>query len=66
MTGDILDYISAALTTPEPLTQDRVEQTIKKARQTFGGDTVYICSKPALHREKVTRRTLQRRKAKRA
>ena len=66
MTGDILDYISAALTTPEPLTQDRVEQTIKKACQTFGGDTVYICSKPALDREKVTRRTLQRRKAKRA
>ncbi|HCB15023.1 MAG TPA: hypothetical protein DEP36_15865 [Gammaproteobacteria bacterium] len=63
MTGDILDYISAALTTPEPMTQDRVEQTIKKARQTFGGETVYIRMKPPV---RVTRRTLQKRKAKRA
>lgn len=60
-TPDIIDYISAELTTSEPLTQKRVEQTIKKARQTFGGETVYIRMNPPV---RVTRRTLQKRKAK--
>lgn len=56
---DILEYIRAALITAEPLTITLVEQTIKDARRTYGGDTIYIRA-PA--RDRVTRRTLQNRR----
>lgn len=55
---DLLDYLRAALTAPEPLTPDNVEQALQHARQTWGGETVYIRNHD---RVRPTRRTLQRR-----
>lgn len=57
---DILEYIRAALITAEPLTPAHVEHAIQQARKTWGGDTVYVHTLP---RQTVTRRTLQRRRA---
>lgn len=59
-TPDILEYLQAALTgSEEPLTPARVEQTIQRARQTYGGDTVYV---RAFRQQSITRRTMQRRR----
>ncbi len=55
---DVLTWIQTALTR-QPLTPQAVEQTFVQARQTYGGETVYI---RALERQKVTRRALQLRK----
>lgn len=55
---DLLTWIQTALT-GQPLTPQAVEQTLVRARQTYGGETVYI---RASERQKVTRRTLQLRK----
>lgn len=60
-TPDILEYLQAALTgSGEPLTPARVEQTLDQARRTFGGETVYV---RATGQHRVTRRTMQNRRA---
>ena len=56
-TPDILEFIRTALTA-DPATLQRLEPVIAQARQTFGGDRVYV---RAPERQTVTRRTLQRR-----
>lgn len=60
-TPDILEYIRVALNDgKEPLTPARVEQTLDQARRTFGGETVYV---RATGQHRVTRRTIQNRRA---
>lgn len=54
---DILEYIRNALTA-DSTTLQRLEPVLAQARQTFGGETVYV---RAPERQTVTRRTLQRR-----
>lgn len=58
MSTDILTWIRDALS-QEPAILARVEPVLDRARQTYGGDTVYIRT---TERQHVTRRTLQRRK----
>lgn len=55
---DVLSWIRNALS-QDPAILASVEPVLARARQTYGGDTVYI---RATDRQKVTRRTLQRRK----
>ena len=64
--SDILDYIRAKLTT-RPLTPEAVESALSEARQTYGGDTVYVRQSRSrdplsgtVTRNKVSRRTVQR------
>lgn len=57
-TPDILEYIRAALTS-DPHTLAQVEPVLRQARQTYGGDTVYIRARDP--RATPTRRTIQRR-----
>ena len=55
---DILEFIRNALTA-DATTMQRLEPVLAQARQTYGGDTVYV---RAPERQRVvTRRTLQRR-----
>lgn len=55
---DVLTWIRDALSqAPEILAS--VEPVLARARQTYGGDTIYIRT---TERQTVTRRTLQRRK----
>ena len=56
-TPDILEYIRAALA-DKPAALLDVEPVLRQARQTYGGETVYIRQRdPA----RPTRRTVQRR-----
>lgn len=55
---DILEYIRAALVS-DPRTLAQVEPVLHQARQTYGGDTVYIRARDP--NEPRTRRTVQRR-----
>lgn len=57
-TPDLITWIRDALR-QDPSTLARVEPILHQARQTYGGETVYIRT---TERQKVTRRTLQRRK----
>ena len=61
MNCDLLDWIRAELTAHEPVTLPLVESVLNHARQTFGGDTIYIPRRPPEQRQQVSRRTLQRR-----
>jgi hypothetical protein len=54
---DILEFIRNALTA-DATTLQRLEPVLAQARQTYGGDRVYV---RAPERQTVTRRTLQRR-----
>lgn len=55
---DVLTWIRNALG-QDPAILASVEPVLARARQTYGGDTVYI---RAPERQKVTQRTLQRRR----
>mgnify|MGYP001005790145 CR=1 FL=1 len=55
---DILEYIRAALADKPGALMD-VEPVLRQARQTYGGDTVYIRARDP--RTTPTRRTIQRR-----
>ncbi|MCO5763755.1 MAG: hypothetical protein NHG36_20015 [Chromatiaceae bacterium] len=67
---DLLDWLRDAIMNV-PLTAEHVERVLDLARQEYGGDTVYIRSRPAvtidpvtrLRVQRVTRRTLQRRQS---
>lgn len=54
---DILEYIRAALTS-DPHTLAQVEPVLRQARQTYGGETIYVRTP---ERSKISRRTIQRR-----
>lgn len=54
---DILEFIRNALTA-DATTMQRLEPVLAQARQTYGGDTVYVRTPRP---ETVSRRTLQRR-----
>lgn len=56
MSHDLLDWIRAELQS-QPDAMAMVEPVLNQARQTFGGDTVYIRQE----KRKVTTRTLQNR-----
>lgn len=57
MSCDLLDWIRTELQS-QPTVLPLVEPVLRQARQTFGGDRVYV---RAPERQTVTRRTLQRR-----
>lgn len=59
MSRDLLDWIRAELAASQPAALPMVESVLNQARETWGGDTVYV---RAPERQRVvTRRTLQRR-----
>lgn len=62
MSTDILDWIRQSLDS-RPLTPESVQETLQKARQTWARDRVYISARSPEQRQKVSRRTLQRRRA---
>ena len=61
MNCDLLDWIRAELAAHEPAALPLVESVLNHARQTFGGDTVYVRARSPEQRQQVSRRTLQRR-----
>lgn len=62
MSTDILEWIRQSLNS-SPLTPENVNETLRKARQNWGRDTVYIPARSPEQRQKVSQRTLQRRRA---
>jgi len=60
MSTDVLEWIRQQL---DPPTLVRVEPILNMARQTWGGDTVYIPRRSMEQRQIVSRRTVQRRQA---
>lgn len=56
MSHDLLDWIRTELQS-QPAALAMVEPVLNQARQTFGGDTVYVRQE----KRKVTTRTLQNR-----
>ncbi|MCP5197669.1 MAG: hypothetical protein H6974_12935 [Gammaproteobacteria bacterium] len=61
MSTDILEWIRQSLDS-RPLTPESVQETLKQARQTWARDRVYISVRSPEQRQKVSRRTLQRRR----
>ncbi len=60
MPCDVLDWIRAELSR-QPAVLPLVEPVLNQARQTWGGDRVYIPLRSAQQRQTVSVRTLQRR-----
>lgn len=62
MSRDLLDWIRTELSkTPAALAL--VEPVLNAARQTWGGERVYLPRRSPEQRQQVSRRTLQRRQA---
>lgn len=62
MSHDLLEWIRTELQS-QPGVLPLVEPLLHRARQTFGGDTVYIPRRSPTQRQHVSRRTIQRRQA---
>lgn len=60
MNCDLLDWIRMELQS-QPAVLAAVEPVLTHARQTWGGDTVYVRTRSPEQRQQVSRRTLQRR-----
>lgn len=60
MTPDLIDWIRAELAARQPDAVPLVDPVLQHARQTWGGDTVYLRQAPQPKTQKVTTRTLQR------
>lgn len=58
MSQDLLDWIRAELIKAQPAVLEAVEPVLRRARLTYGGDTVYVRTPRP---EVVSRRTVQRR-----
>ena len=60
MNRDLLDWIRTELAASQPAALPMVESVLAQARQTFGGETVYVRNREST---RPTRRTLQRHQA---
>lgn len=69
MNRDLLDWLRAEFAASPPAVWAAVEPVLQRARQTWGGDTVYVrlpeprvcgASDSRIQTRNVTRRTLQR------
>ena len=60
MSQDLLDWIRAELAASQPASLEAVEPVLRRARLTYGGDTVYVRNREST---RPTRRTIQRREA---
>ena len=64
MSRDLLDWIRTELKS-QPAALAQVDPVLNAARQKWGSDTVYIPRRSPEQRQQVSRRTLQRRQARR-
>jgi len=62
MSRDLLDWIRTELKS-QPAALAQVDPVLNAARQTWGGERVYLPRRSPEQRQHVTRRTLQRRQA---
>ena len=58
MSHDLLDWIRAEVIARQPAALALIDPVLNRARQTFGGDTIYVRNP---RKEPVSRRTVQRR-----
>jgi len=58
MSVDLLDWIRNELAASQPAALEIVESVLRRARLTYGGDTVYVRTPRP---EAISRRTVQRR-----
>lgn len=62
---DVLEWIRTELATRQPAALAAVEPVLNQARQTWGGDTIYIPLRSPQQRQNISSRTLRRQRAER-